>query len=461
MTVLYWFRNDLRLSDNPALSEAAASTHNLIPVYILDESVARPLGGAQRWWLHHSLIALRDVLQKKSVKLVLRKGNAKKILSELVNKYKIEAIYWNRSYEPSLIKRDAEIAKFFTKKNIEIHTFNGSLLTEPAEVTNKSGDYFKVYTPYYRAVKQLIKDIKPLKAPRKCLQKSRVASDRIESWQLLPKNPDWSKGFKIWKVGEKGGQQTLKFFLKNALKNYNQNRDRPDLLGTSRLSPYLHFGEISIWQVWEATKRNQAFARQLIWREFCHYILFHFPQLYYKNYKTQFNEFRWAKSQKKLRAWQKGLTGYPIVDAGMRQLWITGYMHNRVRMIVASFLTKDLLVDWREGEKWFWDTLVDADLANNAFGWQWVAGTGLDAAPYFRVFNPTLQSKKFDANGDYVRQWVPELATLPKKYIHDPSSAPKEILATAGIRLGKDYPLPTVDHKIARDVALKIYKRLK
>lgn len=461
MTILYWFRNDLRLADNPALSSAVAATDDLIPVYILDDTVPRPLGGAQRWWLHHSLLALCDVLRQKNVTLVLKKGDAKKVLIDLVKKYQVSAIYWNRSYELSTLKRDADIEKYFIARGVRIHTYNGSLLTEPANVKNKSGHYFKVYTPYWRAVLQLMKDVKPLMAPRRWSQKSKVISERIETWKLLPKKSAWGCGFEVWRVGEKAAKQLLIRFAKNGLKNYSKNRDRPDLLGTSRLSPYLHFGEISIWQVWEATKRNQAFSKQLVWREFCHYLLFHFPELYKKNFKPQYNTFKWKKNQKKLCAWQKGLTGYPIVDAGMRELWLTGYMHNRVRMIVASFLTKDLFISWRDGEKWFWDTLLDADLANNAFGWQWVAGTGADAAPYFRVFNPTLQGKKFDPNGNYVRRWVPELAKLPQKYLHEPSLAPQQILMAAGIQLGKNYPLPIVNHKVARDEALKSYKRLK
>lgn len=461
MTALLWFRNDLRLSDNPALSAAADATHNLIPVYILDNSVSRSLGAAQQWWLYHSLTALRNALKRKGVTLVLKKGNSKKILVELAKKYKAEAVYWNRSYDPLLMKRDADIEKHFVRHDINVHTFNGSLLTEPADVKNKSGEYFKVYTPYWRSVLEVIGDVKPLPTPRKLVQQSKVTSHRIESWRLLPKNPDWSKGFKIWKVGERAAKQVLKRFVKSGLKNYDKNRDRPDLLGTSHLSPYLHFGEISIWQVWDATKQNKAFLRQLIWREFCQYVLFHFPQLGDRNYKKEFNALKWKKSQKKIYAWQKGLTGYPIVDAGMRELWATGYMHNRVRMIVASFLTKDLLIDWSEGERWFWDTLLDADSANNAFGWQWVAGTGLDAAPYFRVFNPTLQGKKFDPNGEYVLQWVPELAKLPKKYIHEPSNAPKEILKKSAVQLGENYPLPIVDHKKARIAALGYFKKLK
>ncbi len=469
MTVLYWFQNDLRLYDNPVLSAAATVTDDLIPVFILDDTITRPLGGAQRWWLHHSLTALINKLKKQGITLLLRKGNTQQILIELVQKYNVTAIYCHRSYEPAMLQYQQALQRYFAAQEIIMHLFKGYLLTEPSIVKNKSGNYFKVFTPYWKFVSTLITPTQLLPTPNKLSQRSKIVSESLASWQLLPTHPDWSHGFAIWQAGEDAGQQVLQHFIEHGLQNYAEDRDRPDRLGTSRLSPYLHFGEISVRQVWQVIKQAeiavpglqkgaQAFLRQLIWREFSYYLLWHFPLFYQKNFRAEFDKFPWLNNQSHLRAWQQGLTGYPIVDAGMRELWATGYLHNRVRMIVASFLTKHLLIHWCEGEKWFWDTLVDADLANNSAGWQWVAGSGADAAPYFRIFNPTLQGEKFDPNGEYVRKWVPELANLPNKYIHDPSQAPRDILTAAGIELGHSYPLPIVNHKIARETALKSYQ---
>lgn len=468
MAVLFWFRNDLRLSDNQALTAAAKVTDDLIPLFIFDTTL--PLGAAQHWWLHHSLQSLQKKLHAKGIRLLLKKGDPKKILIELIKRYKIDAIYWNRYYEPALAKRDKVLQHDLQFYYVKVHIFNGYLLTNPEEIKNKAGSYFKVFTPYSKHIIKTIIPKKILSIPRKISQKSRIVTESLNDWQLLPRNPDWSEDFKIWQPGEKGAQTTLKKFIKNSLKGYEKNRDNIGVVGTSRLSPYLHFGEISIWQVWNAIKQAgskkhltedaNAFLRQLLWREFAYHLLWHFQQLPKKNFKPEFNRFKWKKNKKQLVAWQKGLTGYPIVDAGMRELWHTGHMHNRVRMIVASFLTKDLLIHWREGEKWFWDTLIDADLANNALGWQWVAGSGPDASPFFRVFNPILQGKKFDPEGSYIKNWLPVLEKMPQKYIHHPFDAPEKVLVAADVYLGDNYPIPIVNHATARELALKIYKNL-
>ncbi|MCB1827007.1 MAG: deoxyribodipyrimidine photo-lyase [Coxiellaceae bacterium] len=468
---IFWFRQDLRLSDNEALVEAARFSDDLIPIYIFDDMKQRPMGAAQRWWLHYSLCSLSEALKKKGVTLILKRGDPKNILLDLVKKNKIDAVYWNSVYEPEALKSEKAIESSLSDL-CDINIYNGNLLTDPDRIKNKSGTCFKVYTPYWRSLVSQLKPRRLLLAPKAMTQKSKIASDDLKSWQLLPSKPDWSVGFKDWSPGEVGAKKALKQFLDDGLEDYSEHRDRPDLLGTSRLSPHLHFGELSPWQVWNAAMelktaqaafRNGAevFLKQLVWREFSYYLLFHFPNIDKKNFNSKFDGFKWQQNKKQLQAWKKGLTGFPIVDAGMRQLWQTGYMHNRVRMIVASFLTKDLLIHWHEGEAWFWDTLLDADLANNIAGWQWVAGCGADAAPYFRIFNPTLQGEKFDPEGNYVRQWVPELAELPKKYIHDPSSAPAEVLQAAGVKLGEDYPQPIVDHKAARDEALARYKKIR
>lgn len=473
MQSIVWFRNDLRLSDSPALWHAVKESSSVIFLYIDDPTTSLQLGGAQRWWLHHSLCSLQKSLEKRNVYLVLKQGKSVDILKELVKRHHIEAIYWNQCFEPELKRRDETIEAYFCKNEVAVKKFNAYLLTNPEKITNKSGGVFKVYTPYWKKINSLLTRKDQFSIPRNMKTIKGVSSDRLEDWDLLPKKPDWSAGLvKSWKVGELAAQRALKKFIEERLEDYVAHRDRPDMNGTSRLSPYLHFGELSVGQVWNAVKEAKhsqprfsqgatKMLQQLVWREFSYYLLTHFPKLDKENFRDNFNRFRWAKSKKLLKAWQNGLTGYPIVDAGMRELWETGYMHNRVRMIVASFLTKDLFIHWREGEAWFWDTLVDADLANNAASWQWVAGSGADAAPYFRIFNPVLQGEKFDPNGDYVRKWIPELSALPNKFIHQPWKTPEEILQQEGINLGKDYPEPIVDHKQSRDEALRRYKEIK
>lgn len=470
---IVWLRQDLRLADNPALWHAAEEHEQLLLVYIRDESLSFAMGGAQCWWLHHSLKSLHDSLRTNhQAQLVLRQGNPEAILQELVEQHQIDAIYWNRRYEPESIQQDKQIKSQFKQTGLKVESYNSALLNEPWTILNKSGQFFKVFTPYWRATQQAmsVRELYPIPS---ITTLASVESDVLEDWSLLPTQPNWAKDFEeAWAVGENGAQQRLEDFINSTLTGYDKDRDRPGTKGTSRLSPHLHFGEISPWQVWHGvqqvsssaasfTKDKDRYLAELGWREFSYYLLYHFPQLPQQNFRSEFDDFSWVQDEEALAAWQQGMTGYPIVDAGMRELWHTGYMHNRVRMIAASFLTKDLLIHWDKGAEWFWDTLVDADLASNSASWQWVAGCGADAAPYFRIFNPVLQGEKFDPQGHYVRQWVPELAAMPNSYLHQPWNAPAEVLATAKVCLGQDYPKPIVDHKAARELALAHYQHIK
>lgn len=468
--ILVWFRQDLRIYDNPALYHAAKTKQPLILLYIVDDELKYKPGGASKWWLHHSLDALTQDLNKKyQASLVMQSGAALHVINKLINQYNIEALYWNRCYEPDVITRDTEIKKILNEKGITVHSFNGALLKEPWEITNKSKQPFKVFTPFWKTLYQMeMREI--LSAPKDLICLNNIESLTLKELKLLP-TIKWDQGIKeSWTCGENAAKDKLKAFLKGSIAHYKAARDFPALESTSCLSPHLHFGEISPIQIWHATmsvkeKSRHAndmmhFLSELAWREFSYHLLYHFPALPEKAFKAPFNHFPWQYDKKLFKAWQKGQTGYPIVDAGMRQLWHTGWMHNRVRMIVASFLIKHLLLPWQEGEKWFWDTLVDADLANNAASWQWVAGSGADAAPYFRIFNPVLQGEKFDINGDYVKKWVPEISKLTPKYLHRPWEAPSEVLKQAGITLGKTYPFPLVEHDFARKRALEAYKEL-
>lgn len=470
--VLFWFRDDLRLADNPALAAAHATGRPLVLVYILDESSheSRPLGGASRWWLDKSLKSLGERIAVKGGALILRKGPAESVIAELVAKTNAEAVYWNRRYGPAR-KIDERLKATLKSNGIEAHSFNGSLLVEPFALKTGSGGDFKVFTPFWKALQASIRIPDPAPEPRALVPAPTLKSDSIDAWDLHPNKPDWSTGFgEMWTPGEPGARKRLREFLAGPIAGYSENRNVPAEDSTSRLSPYLHFGEISPHQVWRAARHAeesgaapasevQKFLSEIAWRDFSHHLLYHDPEMGRLSWRRQFEAVEWRKGTKsELEAWKRGRTGYPIIDAGMRQLWTTGWMHNRVRMIVASFFAKDLLVHWRKGEEWFWDTLVDADEANNANGWQWTAGTGADAAPYFRVFNPVLQGEKFDAAGAYVRQWVPELANMPPKWIHQPWAASADVLAAAGVTLGATYPRPVVDHDFARKRALETYK---
>ena len=476
-TSIVWLRNDLRVRDNPALGAAASRGGPVIAVYILDEHTQglRPLGGASRWWLHGSLEKLSADLDDLNIPLVLRRGQAGRELEDLVQVSGAGALFWNRRYDAPGIACDTAIKSAVKARGLDVQSCNGTLLTDPWTVQTGQGGPYKVFTPFWRAL-QAKADIfgLPAAAPQKCPPVSaRPESDDIKGWTLRPTSPDWAGGLRdSWQPGEAGARTALDRFLDVSVDGYGDNRDRPDMAGTSLLSPHLRFGEISPRTVWHAVQHRIAsvpehegdamkFLSEIAWREFAYHLLFHFPTLPDENFNANFDAFPWREPNEDLTAWQKGLTGYPIVDAGMRELWHTGYMHNRVRMIVASFLTKHLRIHWRHGEYWFWDTLVDADTASNASNWQWVAGSGADAAPYFRIFNPILQGEKFDPEGAYVRRWVPELADMPAKHIHKPWQASSDVLDQAGITLGETYPRPIVDHAKARQAALDAYGSLK
>lgn len=475
MKTLFWFRQDLRLSDNPGLFEAAQKG-TVLPVYILEDGSAgiRKIGAASRWWLHHSLKKLNQDLQGL---LNIYSGNALEILLKIIQENTIDAICWNRCYEPWRIKQDTHIKKQLKENAILCQSFNASLLWEPWEVLKDDQTPYKVYTPYYRKTQMLETPIEPLPTPPKLdLIKDKNAFLTIQDLALLPEKT-WYQSFEpCWAIGEKAAQEKLDNFLDHGIQGYQEKRDYPAKKNNSRLSPHLHFGEISPRQIWASVKTHEIFnaytpdqehfKKELVWREFSYYLLYHFPDLPEKNFQPKFDHFPWKnrdapETQRLLKQWQKGQTGYPIIDAGMRELWQTGYMHNRVRMIVASFLVKNLLIHWHEGEKWFWDCLVDADLASNSASWQWVAGSGADAAPYFRIFNPITQGEKFDADGEYTKRFVPELAQLPNKYLFKPWEAPEYILNAAGIILGKNYPKPMIDLKESRETALNAYQQIR
>ncbi len=467
--VIVWFRRDLRVTDNPALREAAESGQKVLPLYILDEETGeRPMGDAGRWWLHGSLEALAALLKMRNAELILRRGEAARVLDDVIAETGATAVFWNRLYEPATIARDTAIKTALEARGIEARSFNASLLHEPWTIATKSGAPYRVFTPFWRACLAAAPPPKPVPAPA-TLHSAIAESELLADWCLLPTTPDWAEGLRAcWTPGEAAAQASLDAFLGEKLTAYRMARDMPAVRGTSRLSPHLHFGEIGPGQIWhaalaccETSASLDRFLAELGWREFCHHLLFHFPHMHERNLRGEFDLFSWRKDHAALRAWQRGMTGFPIVDAGMRELWQTGFMHNRVRMITASFLVKDLLLDWREGEAWFWDTLVDADLAANAANWQWVAGCGADAAPYFRVFHPVLQGETFDAGGGYVRRFVPELAALPDAYLHKPWLAPADVLAQAGVTLGKSYPHPIVDHAKARKRALEAFAALR
>ncbi|GAB4237089.1 MAG: deoxyribodipyrimidine photo-lyase [Methyloligellaceae bacterium] len=475
--IIFWLRNDLRLHDQPALAAAAATGAPVIPLYILDDDTPgkwKP-GGASRWWLHHSLKRLDESLRKLGSRLVLARGPAPRVLADLAAEAGAGALFWSRGYEPWAVKMEQAIHRNLERAGVRCRRFSGHLLFEPEDIRTGSGDPYRVFTPFYKACLKAAEPALPAPPPTRLPPvPDSIESDRLDSWGLVPSKPDWSGGIAAaWTPGEAGAQAQLKRFLEEGLAGYAKRRDTPGAEGTSRLSPHLHFGEISPRQVWHAVNAAaaerdgkadagaQSFLRELIWREFSHHLLFHWPHLPDTPLRHAFARFPWAGGREAFEAWKEGRTGYPIVDAGMRELWTTGWMHNRVRMIVASFLVKHLLIPWQEGAAWFWDTLVDADLANNSASWQWVAGCGSDAAPYFRIFNPVLQGQKFDPQGIYVKAWVPELAKLPKTRIHAPWEARAADLKKAKIVLGETYPRPVIDHREARARALAAYERVK
>ena len=472
--VIVWFRRDLRLMDNPALHAAAESGRPVIPLHVLDETPAvRAPGAAALWWLDKSLRALATDLEARGSRLILRRGEAAAIVADLAESTGAGSVLWNRLYDGGAIARDTALKSALKARGVAAESFNAGLLSEPWMLKTKTGEPYKVFTPHLKALRGSIGDVTLHRAPDRLAPPSHwPASDNLDGWALHPTRPDWSGGFDDWTPGEAGADARLHTFLDDELADYPRARDAPASEGSSRLSPHLHWGEIGPRQVWRAVEaavhrhphlRSAAdkFLAELAWREFNHQILFHHPDLATANYKPAFDRFPWSEGRKGLAAWKRGQTGYPMVDAGMRQLWTTGFMHNRVRMIAASFLIKHLLIDWRIGERWFWDTLVDADEANNPANWQWVAGSGADASPFFRIFSPMGQGERFDADGAYVRRWVPELARLDARYIHAPWTAPDAALAEAGVALGETYPRPIVDHPVARERALEAFKHLR
>jgi deoxyribodipyrimidine photo-lyase len=473
---IVWFRDDLRLADHPALHAAARTGAQVICLYVFDQAGtpgARPMGAATRWWLAQSLRALQKSLHVIGASLVLRRGPAAKTVAGLAREVNAGAVFWNEIAQAPHQAAADEVTAHLKALGVAAHSLPGDLLASPVRIRNKEGRGLRVFTPFRKRLQALGDPPTPLPAPKSLGPAPDIASDPLESWGLEPTSPDWAGGLRdTWSPGEESARARLGTFLERGMAGYSTNRDRPDRAATSGLSPHLRFGEISPRQVWHVARLAadthpslagdaDKFLSELAWREFCRHLLFDVPDLATRNLQPAFDRFPWRHDMRALRAWQRGGTGYPLVDAGMRQLWHTGTMHNRVRMVAASFLVKHLLIDWRAGEKWFWDTLVDADPGSNPANWQWVAGSGADAAPYFRVFNPVLQGERFDPSGAYVRRWVPELAPLPDAVIHRPWSATPFACAAAGVRLGTTYPQPIVDHKVGRERALTAYARVR
>ncbi len=466
--VLLWLRQDLRLADHPALCAAVESGAPVIPVFLWapwEEAEWAP-GAASRWWLHESLQSLRADLEQRGSRLILRRvaSDSLATLRELLQETGARAVFWSRRYEPQLIARDRRIKEALRADGLDARSFNAALLIEPWDVRNKSGRPFQVFTPFWKHVSATCTAPEPLPAPTTLpAPRDWPASAPLEELELMPRIP-WHEGMaRDWQPGEAPAARQLAAFLDDGVEGYSEGRNLPATRGTSRLSPHLHFGEISPRQIWHAARpwRGGQFMAEIGWREFAHHLLYHFPHTPGEPLRAEYSRFPWADDAAQLEAWRRGRTGVPLVDAGMRELWTTGWMHNRVRMVVGSFLVKNLRLHWLEGARWFWDTLVDADLAANTLGWQWTAGCGADAAPYFRVFNPVSQGLKFDPTGDYVRRWVPELARLSGGDIHAPWEARPETLQRAGIVLGRDYPLPIVDLKRSREAALTAWQTLR
>ena len=473
--IIVWFRQDLRRADNPALHYAYEESAHILPVYILDDENAGDWkrGAASRWWLHHSLKQFDKDL---SGHLAFFKGKADDILPKLAKEISADAVVWNRCYEPWRIKRDKDIKSTLEDDGIEAKSFKGMLIWEPWTIETKTGGPYKVFTPFYKNGCLGSGELAdPLQAPERLTYLDKPSGVcTLDELSLLPDDVRWDQKMEQhWTIGENGAWDALMDFIDAGASSYDEDRNIPDKDNTSRLSPHLHNGEISPRQIWHEIRKRQnagalpdkhvkTYLSEIGWREFSYNLLYHFKErITDKPLMEKFEAFPWDKNKEALERWQKGQTGYPIVDAGMRQLWEEGWMHNRVRMIVGSFLVKHLLLHWSEGEKWFWDTLVDADLASNSASWQWIAGCGADAAPYFRIFNPITQGEKFDPNGDYTRKWVPELKDMPTKYLFKPWEADAETLKKAGVELGETYPDPIVDHSEAREKALSAYDKVK
>ncbi len=469
---LLWFRKDLRLFDNAALEAAIEVGGPIVPVFIWapEECGDWAPGAASKWWLHHALVSLEETLQAKGGRLILRAGGSLETLRDLIAETGAKRVFWNRRYASPVRELDASIKRALREGGVAVETFNSGLLNEPHTASTGGGQPYKVYTPYWKKVKD--RELSPLAEPKfeaLSFPEALPRSECLDAWKLLPDLP-WDAAFyDRWEVSEAAAMKRLDAFLAGPVEEYATDRDRPDCDGTSSLSPYLQWGQIGPRQIVHRLKAKcdlrkegpATYLKEIYWREFAYNVLYHFPDTPDHPLRAEYESFPWKQDAAALKAWQTGQTGYPIVDAGMRQLWQTGWMHNRVRMIVSSFLVKHLLQNWHEGAKWFWDTLVDADLASNTLGWQWSGGCGADAAPYFRVFNPIIQGQKFDPEGDYVKRYVPELAKLPSSCIHTPWEAPAGVLESAGIELGRDYPAPMIDHKVGRERALAALAQFK
>lgn len=475
-TTLLWYRLDLRVDDHPPLFEAC-KRGRVVPVFVWapGEEAGWPPGGASRWWLHHSLAALQRSLAERGSALVMRQGETALCLHELASQVGATHLYFTHRSDPAGIEQEQAVCERLEAEGVACEGWQSHLLASPEALRTGAGSPYRVFTPYYNAFRRDLAPAEPLPSPKSIVAPASLSSLEslsLDALELLPRIP-WDAGIaEAWEPGEAAALARARDFIDGHVGDYPKERDFPALASVSRLSPYLHFGEIGPRRLWallaegESDQPAQAraiesYRRQLVWREFAHYLLYHYPHLTESPLRPEFDAFPWEHDLAALKAWQRGQTGYPIVDAGMRELWTTGWMHNRVRMIVASFLIKDLMIDWREGARWFWDTLVDADMPNNSFGWQWTAGCGADAAPYFRIFNPVSQGERFDPEGDYITHWCPELARLPRKWLHKPWQAPQAILDEAGIELGKQYPRPIVDHAIARNRALAAYDQVK
>ena len=466
---IVWFRQDLRLHDNPALHAALHRGGPVIPVYIQSDAEEGdwPAGGASRWWLHHSLSVLDAALRERGSRLILQRGSTEKILRALLKHTHADAVYWNRRYEPAAIARDAALKLALRGSDVTCNSFNSALLMEPWDLSSAAGRQYRVFTPFRKRLLELLEIAPPLSTPR-VLPAPAVWPDglSLRELRLLPAIEWYRQMAHHWQPGEHGALTRARHFLAESVSSYASRRDLPSVDGTSGLSPHLHFGEVSVRLLLHQLSkrghwRDSGFVSELIWREFAHHMLYHFPGTAREPLDAQFSNLPSKPDQSTLRRWQSGQTGIPIVDAGMRQLWAIGWMHNRVRMIVASLLVKNLQQPWICGAQWFWDTLVDADLSANTLNWQWVAGCGADAAPYFRIFNPVLQGARFDPDGGYVRRWVPELAELPAAHIHAPHLAPRAVLDAARVAIGHSYPAPIVDLKASREQALSAYRKMR
>lgn len=471
---IIWFRRDLRIQDNLALW-SGIEEGSIVPVFIWspEEETKKIVGEAASWWLHHSLIELDRALQDRGSKLIIRKGRSLPILNELIEETGAKAVFFNERYEPRIRLRDQQIKEVLEKKGVEVKAFHSNLLFPPLSIVNNQGQPYKVFTSFWKKCLQM-----PIPLPKILPATFSSAYDQVKTLNidelgLLPTIAWYKKFKKYWLPGEKGAINQGEQFIEERLMGYSINRDYPYVQQVSRLSPHLTWGEISPRWIWHqlmeqekigfsnAQKDIDGFLRQLVWREFGYHQLVSFPEMIDSPLRKEFLFFPWEEREAEFSAWKEGRTGYPIIDAGMRELWETGWMHNRVRMVTASFLVKHLLIPWQRGASWFEETLLDADLANNSMGWQWVSGCGFDAAPYFRIFNPMTQGQKFDEAGAYIRQWVPELKHLPAKYLHCPWTAPEEILREAGVELGTSYPFPIVEHSFARERALEAYNLIK